>query len=124
MFKKLLMLVILVLGVVMAVPSLRSQLVDEIRPYSDQVKSRFVPRRLKAMADQLDVRLGRAEGFPVRFDMWLRRDFTGSPQDPWGNLYYLEIGRRDYVVGSMGPDGRQGTEDDIREPARPIPGAR
>jgi hypothetical protein len=70
------------------------------------------------MADQLDVRLGRAEGFPDRFDGWLRRDYSGVPEDPWGNIYYLQVGRRDYTVGSMGPDGVQGTADDITETRR------
>ena len=68
---------------------------------------------MNAMADQLDVRLGRAEGFPGNFEGWLRRDYTGVHEDPWGNVYYLKVGGRDYTVGSAAGDGEQGTEDDI-----------
>jgi general secretion pathway protein G len=37
------------------------------------------------------------------------------PKDPWGNDYILRQGDtpRDFVVLSMGPDGSEGTEDDI-----------
>lgn len=114
MVKRIIGLAFVVLAVAMAVPSTRAQIVDSLRPIKDRVGASLVPRRLEAMANQLDVRLGRAEGLPERFDGWLRRDYSGSEFDPWGNLYYLAPGRRTYVVGSMGPDGVQGTEDDIR----------
>jgi Type II secretion system (T2SS), protein G len=122
MIKKLLTLAFIALAIVMAVPSLRAELDETVRPYVDDVKARFVPRRLRAMADQLDARLGRGEDLPGVFEGWLRRDFTGSPQDPWGNTYYLQADRRSYFVGSSGPDGMQGTADDIVEPARPLDG--
>lgn len=123
MIKRLILLAFLALAVAMAVPSTRARLGEAVTPIMDNIAGRIVPRRVKVMADQLDVRLGRAEGFPANFDGWLRRDYTGDPQDPWGNVYYLQIGRRDYTVGSMGPDGVQGTEDDIFE-TRQIPGSR
>lgn len=41
----------------------------------------------------------------------------GIPLDPWGNAYVYEFpGRRNlngFDIMSMGPDGRNGTEDDI-----------
>lgn len=115
MVKKLIMLAFLALAVGMAVPSSRARIEGSIVPIKDEIGRRLVPRRLKAMADQLDARLGRAEGLPGAFDGWLRRDYSGAPEDPWGNYYYLIPGRRDYTVGTMGPDGVQGTEDDITE---------
>ena len=119
MIKKLIMLAFVALAVAMAVPSTRAQLTDQVvRPIKDKIGASLVPRRLTAMADQLDVRVSRAEGLPSGFEGWLRRDFTSSEFDPWDNLYYLQQGRRSYTVGSMGPDGVQGTEDDIREERR------
>jgi len=123
MFKRLLYLAFVALGVTMAVPSLRADLVAHVTPYVDQVKARFVPRTLRIMADQLDARLKRGEGLPGRFEGWLARDFTGNARDPWGNEYYLQVSSRDYFVGSRGPDSEQGTEDDIKEPTRPLTGA-
>ena len=124
MVKKLIMLLFVVLAVGMAVPSTRAEIeARAIQPVMDNIGKRIAPGRLEAMADQLDVRLGRAEGLPERFDGWLRRDYSSSEEDPWGNIYYLETGRRDYTVGSMGPDGIQGTEDDIRV-TRQFPGGR
>lgn len=118
MIKKLFMFALLLLGIGMAVPTTRAQIVDQLRPIKDNIGASLVPRRIDAMANQLDVRLGRGEGLPQRFDGWLRRDYTGAPEDPWGNMYFLNAGRRDYTVGSMGPDGVQGTDDDIVETRR------
>lgn len=124
MVKKLIMFVLVLLAVGMAVPQSRAEIeARAIQPVMDEIGNRIAPGRLEAMADQMDVRLQRAEGFPDRFDGWLRRDYTSSPDDPWGNMYYLQTGRRDYTVGSMGPDGLQGTDDDITV-TRAIPGGR
>ncbi len=113
MLKKLVMLAFVALAVGMAIPSTRAQIADSVRPVKDEIGKRLVPRRLNVMSDQLYVRLDRAEGLPANFHGWLRRDYSGVPEDPWDNIYYLLPGRRDYTVGSMGPDGIQGTADDI-----------
>ena len=124
MMKQLFMLAFTAFAVAMAVPISRAKLQQEVfKPILDNINGRLVPSRLTAMADQLDIRLGRAEGFPGDWESWLRRDFSGVPQDPWGNGYYIEIGRRDYTVGSVAGDGEQGTEDDITVTRR-LPGAR
>lgn len=115
MVKRLIGLAFVVLAVAMAVPASRDRIVDQFKPVKNRIGASIVPRRLDAMADQLDARLRRAEGLPGGFDGWLRRDYTGSEFDPWDNLYYLQAGRRTYRVGSMGPDGVQGTDDDIFE---------
>ena len=78
------------------------------------VKARIVPGRLEAMADQLEARIGRGESFPTNWEGWLERDFSSVPEDPWDNYYYLQVSRRDFTVGSMGPDGRPNTGDDIK----------
>lgn len=123
MVKKLMMLVFLAFAVGMAVPSSRAEIASWSVPVTDAIGEKLVPRRIEAMADQLDVRLSRGEGLPERFDGWLRRDYTGVEFDPWDNMYYLVQGRRDYTVGSMGPDGVQGTEDDLAI-TRPLPSER
>ena len=124
MIKQLIMLAFTVFAIAMAVPSSRAKMQQEVfKPIMDNVNGRLVPSRLTAMADQLDFRLNRAEGFPGNWESWLRRDFTGAPQNPWGNTYYLQIGRRDYTVGSAAGDGEQGTEDDITVTRR-LPGGR
>ncbi|MDE3003654.1 MAG: type II secretion system protein GspG [Gemmatimonadota bacterium] len=120
--KKLIMWLFVALAVAMAVPSTRVAIeARAIQPVMDNIGERIVPGRLEAMANQLDARLRRAEGLPAGFEGWLRRDYTSSELDPWDNVYFLETGRRSYTVGSMGPDGVQGTEDDITV-ERPLQG--
>ena len=123
MVKKLIMFAFVAFAVGMAVPSTRAQIADQVRPIKDRIGASLVPRRLEAMADQLDARIQRAEGLPEGFEGWLRRDFSSSEFDPWDNVYFLQQGRGSYTVGSMGPDGVQGTADDIRE-VRQLPGSR
>lgn len=115
---KIILFLIVLLGAAMAIPSTRAKIEEAATPVMDGFRARLVPSRLSAMADQLEARLKRGEGLPASWDGWLRRDYSGVPEDPWGNLYYLENGRRGFTVGSMGPDGEKGTEDDIRETRR------
>jgi type II secretion system (T2SS) protein G len=123
MIKKLIMLAFVALAIGMAVPSSRARIQDDLfTPIKNNVNARLVPNRLEAMADQLDVRLGRGERFPGNWEAWLRRDYAGVEEDPWGNFYYLQQGRRDYTVGSMAADGVQGTDDDITVTRR-LPGS-
>jgi hypothetical protein len=115
MVKKLLVLCVVAFAVIVAVPSTRAEFHARVTgPIMDSIGARLVPRRLDAMADQLDVRLSRAERLPSdNFAAWIRRDYTGPELDPWGHAWYLQVGRRQYTVGSMGPDGQIGTDDDI-----------
>jgi hypothetical protein len=113
MVKRLIIFAFVALAVGMAVPSFRARIVDTLMPIKHAIGNSLVPRRLDVMANQIDVRLNRGEGFPVDFQGWLRRDYSGSQFDPWDNLYYIETTRRDYTVGSMGADEEQGTEDDL-----------
>lgn len=38
----------------------------------------------------------------------------GAIIDPWGNEYQLKVDGKEYYILSFGPDGLEGTEDDIR----------
>jgi hypothetical protein len=110
---KLFFIVLVILGAVIAIPASRDRIADYVNPVVDGFRAKMVPSRLEVMADQLDVRIQRGQGLPGNFEGWLRRDFSAVPVDPWGNVWYLDVGRRGYTVGSMGPDGRKNTDDDI-----------
>jgi len=114
MIKKLLLFALAALAVAMAVPSSRAEIqARAVTPVLDAIGNRLAPGRLEAMADQLDVRLGRGEGLPGAFEGWLRRDYSGPELDPWERPWFIDQGRRSYTVGTMGPDGVKGTADDI-----------
>jgi hypothetical protein len=118
MVKKLLLLILAVFAVAMAVPSTRQQIQDNVfTPIRDEIGNSLVPRRLRAMGDQLDVRVQRGERLPNpdAFDSWLRTYYSGPELDPWGRQWYLTPSRSSYTIGSMGPDGQRGNEDDIFE---------
>ena len=118
LIKKAFGLAVLLLIVGMTVPKTRVILLDVIRPVTDRVRNRMVPGRLKGMGTQLDIRVKRIGYLPEgeEWGQWLRSGYSGSPLDPWGNQYYsTSIRRGGFVIGSMGADGVQGTDDDITE---------
>jgi len=110
---RIILFLLVILGAAMAIPATRTKLTDAAAPLVNKVKAKIVPGRLEVMADQLEVRLGRGQGLPASWEGWLRRDYSSVPEDPWDNIYYIEVGRRGFTVGSMGPDGIQGNDDDI-----------
>ena len=114
MLGKIILLLILALGIGMAVPSTRAKMVDLAAPVMNKFKAKLVPGRLEVMADQLEIRVNRGEGYPSNWEGWLNRDYSSIPQDPWGALYYLQTSRSGFTVGSVGPDGVQGNADDIK----------
>jgi len=107
MLGKIFLLLIVVFGIAMAVPSTRATMMEKAAPVMNGFKAKLVPGRLA-------VRVNRGEGYPSSWESWLQRDFRGEPTDPWGNVYYLQTNRRGFTVGSAGPDGVQGNEDDIK----------
>ena len=53
---------------------------------------------------------------PQNTPSWKGPYLNSIPNDPWGNPYIYECPGRvnsSYDITSMGPDGRQGTDDDI-----------
>ena len=73
MIKKVFLLAFTAFLIAMAIPSSRARLQQEVfKPIMDDVNGRLVPSRLTTMADQLDFRLNRAEGFPGNWESWLR----------------------------------------------------
>lgn len=114
MVKKLFMLLLIALGVGLAVPSTRAEINRQtVVRARDYIGMRLDPGRLEAMANQIDVRVGRAEGLPGDFQAWIRRDYTGPERDSWGTPWYIGGSRGIYIVGSAGPDRERGTADDI-----------
>ena len=113
LIRKLFVLLALLFATGMAIPKTRARMVEAVTPLMDRFRLKLVPSRLDAMADQLEARLKRGEPYPGNWEGWLRRDYSGVPQDPWGNVYYLRHDNRGFVVGSAGPDGVEHNADDV-----------
>jgi hypothetical protein len=113
MLGKLILILLLLFATGMAIPKTRARMQEAAAPYMDKFKGKLVPSRLESMADQLEARLNVGKSYPAGWEGWLRRDYSGVPEDPWGNVYYLKTDRRGFTVGSSGPDGVPNTPDDI-----------
>ncbi|MBL8728836.1 MAG: type II secretion system major pseudopilin GspG [Planctomycetes bacterium] len=79
------------------------QIADGVRSY--RAKNGKLPDSLEVLATKDD--RGRSE-------------LEELPKDPWGNDYYLREGDRpmDWEVISWGPDGSEGTDDDVSSKAK------
>jgi len=113
MFGKLILILLLLFATGMAIPQTRERMQEAAAPYTNRFKAKLVPSRLKSIADQLEARLNRGEPYPPGWEGWLRAEYSGVEQDPWGNVYFLKTDRRGFTVGSLGPDGKPDTPDDI-----------
>lgn len=120
MFGKLVVFLIVVFAIAVTIPQTRQMLANEAAPYINKYKAKIVPKRLDVMIDQLVVKVNRGEPLPSGKSAWgwLHRDYSSDPEDPWGHPYYIDATRGGFIVGSMGPDGIKGTQDDIRREHR------
>lgn len=85
----------------------------------DRVFGWSVRNEARTLAQELQKReiSGQALPRPQDFQAYLqRRTISGAPGlDKWGFPYYMLLGGDSITVVSPGPDGRPGTDDDIRE---------
>lgn len=65
-------------------------------------------------AQGLEALITRPNPAPPRWREPYLKDVTAIPPDPWGNPYTYESDGREYLITSRGPDGQEGTDDDIR----------
>lgn len=132
--RKLLLVLLAVTVVTSAVPPLRARVAPAVSPVLgppatyvwDQVRALgtwtvdsiyrwSVKRDVSAITEQLRDHLATGEALPnpSNFSDFLLRNRMAGAIDPWGEPYYLEVGSDSLFVGSAGPDGERGTDDDL-----------
>jgi hypothetical protein len=120
---------VVVLALIWAIPGARTHLVASAHPALERMgpAAEFMirPARREAAKKQMNAilrvaagDLGEGREVPAdrRFQAWVTQrmpELSGS--DPWGNHYWLTRAGMALTVGSNGPDGRRGTEDDLSQ---------
>jgi hypothetical protein len=109
---KVFLLLIAALGVALAVPRSRAQILP---PVLDRVYNMLVPNRVEMIASQLEFVRRRGDRLPENdaLKRWIETNTSVPPLDPWGRAYYIDRRSDRFTVGSMGQDGLRGTEDDV-----------
>lgn len=120
-----LLLVLVILGV------LAAMVVPKFTNRSQQARETAAKTNLSTISTALDAfeidngrypttdeQLGALLTSPANLESWRGPYLKGGlPKDPWGNTYgYRQPGQRNasgYDLFSFGPDGREGTDDDI-----------
>ena len=72
---------------------------------------------LKAISGIIDIYRRDHSECPKIEDLKNEKLFKQSGNDPWNHPYQILTVGADCSVYSMGPDGKQGTDDDLCEPA-------
>jgi hypothetical protein len=110
---------ILLLGILVVVisPPLRSRAEPHVRFALNPLYEWTTRNRVTDLYNELESEksLGRSLPTPRNFIKFVEQKDPGGGGaiDAWGNPYYLEATRKTFRVGSNGPDGLQGTADDI-----------
>lgn len=77
------------------------------KEYYDNAKTwKMVNKKYPNSLEEMEAPLKRGDG----------DNFIRVEEDPWGNPYVLEVDGRKIYIRSWGPDGSEGTEDDIVYP--------
>ena len=116
--KKIIWFLVLVFGVAMVVPASRAKIIDKVEPYLGSAGQISTRSTLKRLADDLETAAGAAwprGGYPEQggFDEWLMAEKGSTLQDQWGGDIWYQLMRASFTVGSSGPDGVRGSEDDL-----------
>lgn len=115
---KLLLVALIALGVAMYMPDSRTWILERAEPALTPVFRWQTNSELEKIARDLQMyereNMGRlpAEGLFLR---WLENRYQGDDPttDSWGNTYSLLARSDSFRVVSYGPDGVQGTPDDL-----------
>jgi hypothetical protein len=123
---RILIAVIVILAVIWAIEPARLRVAGAAMPVLEALGpvGEFALRPARRMGAKNQARqitrtitIERNEGREVpdarSFDRWLTRRMPEDRLDPWGNAYWLDRRTNTLTVGSSGPDGERGTDDDI-----------
>jgi len=111
--RALLLIIIIALGIYLALTAIQTKKVTEktTEGVSRITKSQIIAVRsdLNTLAAEISARYASTGEFPES----LNEVFGRTPQDPWGhNIVYRKTGTG-FELRSIGPDGIEGTSDDI-----------
>ncbi len=122
---RVILLLLLALGLVASVPALHrraagpaSAIWHRIQPTvkraTDPIRASVTEREENVLVGQLQRIHGAGAALPTPegFQHWLTLS-SSVGTDGWGNQYYLVVNDDGVWVGSPGPDGIEGTPDDI-----------
>lgn len=130
---KKLLVVLIVIGFAWTIPAARERIQDVLAPIGEALRPAVdfalnpTRRAGTAREEQFILReienqrqMGHGLPDPGAFHEWVMTHVESVEDglDPWGQPFYLEVGRQHFVVGSAGPDRTVGTADDIRDTKR------
>jgi hypothetical protein len=124
---------VVIMAIVWAIPPARAQVgaaalpaLELLGPRGEAVirpaRREAAKKQLRSVGRVLSTDLETGRELPVgdrAFQQWMKQRIPElSGNDPWHKPYWLETRSGQLVIGSSGPDGLRGTDDDIRHSPR------
>jgi hypothetical protein len=113
---KLIVILLVALGAAFYFPSSRAVLLDKAGPLLNPAFRLATKAELEKVSRDLETYERETNRLPPprEFTAWLEDRHAGdATHDSWGNSYVLVVRSNAFDVISLGPDGRQGTRDDL-----------
>lgn len=113
---KLFLILLVALGAAFYFPSSRAVMLDYGGPLLNPAFRLATKAELEKVSRDLETYERETNRLPQprEFTSWLEGRHSGdATHDSWGNDYILVVRTSTYDVISVGPDGRQGTSDDL-----------
>ena len=124
---KLFSLLLLVVGAVVLVPSLRARAIPHVQPAIDPFYEWSARNRVNEIVGLLHQESTLGRPIPASRDLpgfLERHDYKkDAGNDPWGTPFYIRSTRTTYTVGSAGRDRSVNTTDDILSAPQPRKGS-
>lgn len=114
---KLVLLIILGFVTALYFPDSRQMIIDEAMPVLQPVLVWNAEREMEELSRAVRTQARETYRLPSRreWGSWLQMNFSGGGgTDPWGRAYSYQSWPDSFALQSFGPDGEQGTGDDLR----------
>ena len=113
------LILLIILGIVAALyfPDSRRVIVEEAMVVARPVLIWSAEREIEVLSRSVRREARETYQLPQTrgWNTWLVTNFTGNAAtDPWGKTYSYRAWPDSFAIRSDGPDGRRGSEDDLR----------
>ena len=125
--RRILFVLVLAVLAVLTIPPLRERARPQIEYVLNPVYRWNARNRVNEISRALERERGTGGVIPTasEFHRFIStREGEDATIDPWGQPYFLQASRRDYVIGSHGQDRERGTADDVLSTPRSLLGTR
>jgi len=116
---KIILFILVLFGAALYAPQTRPVVLETLAPIINPILRWQTSGEMGRIVRELQARIEQGSSLPApgeAFQGWMDRHFVGGASiDAWGGDYTLQVRRESVVLVSNGPDGEDGTPDDLSQ---------